>query len=166
MPALEREQTSKRSDERTIGGSKPRTLILAGQDRELVPQQHEFHVFRELGPSTPNEQPQDSREGKVSKGEERSRPILPGPANALTAGGSCAVQRFLVIGPACEPVRGNNEPSRDRTGTATEQAQRRRTVPNLPQGRNAADLFEPGISVLAPFHTRRKNVSPAMPLQH
>ncbi len=38
--------------------------------------------------------------------------------DALTAGGSCAVQRFLVTGRACEPVRGNNEPSRDRTGTA------------------------------------------------
>jgi hypothetical protein len=90
MPAPEREQTSKRSDERAIGGSKPRTLMLASQDRELVPQHDEFDVLGELGPSTPNEQPQNSREGKVGEGEEH-RSILPGPANALTADRSCAL---------------------------------------------------------------------------
>jgi hypothetical protein len=54
-----------------------RALMLASQHRELVPQQHEFDVLIELGPSTPNEQTQDSREGKVSEGEEHE-PILPG----------------------------------------------------------------------------------------
>ena len=87
---------SKRSDQGTIGGPQLRTLLLASQDRELVPQQHDFDVVGELGPSTSNEQPQNSREGKVSEGEEH-RPILPGRANALTAGGSCAVQRLLVF---------------------------------------------------------------------
>jgi hypothetical protein len=76
-----RKQTSKRSDEGTIGRPQLRTLMLASQDRELVPQQHEFDVFRELGPPTPNEQLQNSRERKVSEGEQH-RPILPGPANA------------------------------------------------------------------------------------
>jgi hypothetical protein len=38
VPALLRKQTSKRSEKRTIGGPKPRRLMLARQDRELVPQ--------------------------------------------------------------------------------------------------------------------------------
>jgi hypothetical protein len=38
VPALLRKQTSKRSEKRTIGGPKPRRLIRARQDRELVPQ--------------------------------------------------------------------------------------------------------------------------------
>jgi hypothetical protein len=42
-----------RNDERAIGGPKPRTLLLASQDRELVSQQHEFHVLGELGPVDP-----------------------------------------------------------------------------------------------------------------
>jgi hypothetical protein len=54
MPAPVREQPSKRRDEGTIGRPQPRTLMLASQDRELVPQQHEFDVLGELGPSTPN----------------------------------------------------------------------------------------------------------------
>jgi hypothetical protein len=95
-PAPVREQARERGDEGTIGGPKLRTLMLASQDRELVPQQHEFDVLGELGPSASNEQPQNSREGKVSEGEGH-RPILPGPAIALTADGSCAVQRFLVL---------------------------------------------------------------------
>jgi len=37
MPTLVREQTSKRSDQGTIGGPKLRTLMLASQDRELMP---------------------------------------------------------------------------------------------------------------------------------
>lgn len=70
VPTPVREQSSKRSDERAIGGPKPRTLMLASQNRELVPQQHQFHVLGELGLSTPNEQPQNSGEGKVREGEE------------------------------------------------------------------------------------------------
>jgi hypothetical protein len=38
---------SKRSDERTIGGSKPRALILTSQNRELMSQQQQFHVLGE-----------------------------------------------------------------------------------------------------------------------
>jgi hypothetical protein len=102
LPALEREQPSKRRDQGTIGGPQPRTPMLASQDPELVPQQHEFYVLGELGPSTQNEQPHNSGEGKVSEGEDH-RPILPGRANALTAGGSCAVQRLLVLARAREP---------------------------------------------------------------
>jgi hypothetical protein len=87
-----REQSSKRSDERTIGGPKPRTLVLTSQNRELVPQQHQLHVLGELGAPTANEQPQNGSEGKVSEREEH-RAILPGPVRADS---SCAVQRFLV----------------------------------------------------------------------
>jgi hypothetical protein len=57
VPAPVREQSSKRGDERTVGGAKPRSPLLTSQDRELVPQHHEFHVLGEIGPSTPNEQP-------------------------------------------------------------------------------------------------------------
>jgi hypothetical protein len=45
MSAAVREQPSKRRDEGTLGGPQPRTLLLASQDPELVPQQHEFHVL-------------------------------------------------------------------------------------------------------------------------
>ncbi len=57
MPAPARKQTSKRSDERTIGQAKLRTLMLASQHRELVPHHHKFDVLGERGPPTPNEQP-------------------------------------------------------------------------------------------------------------
>src|SRR5215204_4076101 len=65
-----REQSSKRGDERTIGGPKPRTLVLTSQNRELVPQQHQLHVLGELGSPTTNEQSQNSSKGKVSEGEQ------------------------------------------------------------------------------------------------
>ena len=71
VPAPVREKSSKRSDERTIGGPKPRTLMLTSQHRELVPQQHQLHVLGELGSPTANEQSQNSSKGKVSEGEER-----------------------------------------------------------------------------------------------
>jgi hypothetical protein len=74
-----REQSCKRSDERTIGGPKPRTLMLTSQNRELVPQQHQLHVLGELGAPTANEQPQNGSKGKVGEGEEH-RAILSGPA--------------------------------------------------------------------------------------
>jgi hypothetical protein len=67
LPAPLRKQTSKRSDEGTIGRSKLRTLMLVSQDRELVPQHQEFHVLCELGPPIPNEQPQNSSERKYAK---------------------------------------------------------------------------------------------------
>lgn len=62
-----RKQTSKRSDEGTIGRPKLWSLMLASQHRELVSQHQEFDVFGELGPSIPNEQPQNSREGEASE---------------------------------------------------------------------------------------------------
>jgi hypothetical protein len=96
MPAPVREQSSKGGDECTIGGSKPGALLLTSQDRELVPQEHQFYVLGELGPAGANEQPQNSSEGKVRKGEEH-RAILPGPANAPRAESSCAAQRYLVL---------------------------------------------------------------------
>jgi hypothetical protein len=64
LPAPVREQSSKRSDERAVGGPKPRTPTLAPQHRELVPQQHQLHVLGEVGPSTPNEQSQNSNEAR------------------------------------------------------------------------------------------------------
>jgi hypothetical protein len=59
-----REQSSKRSDERAVGRPKPWTLVLTSQYRELVPQQHQLHVFGELGSPTPNEQPQNTSEAR------------------------------------------------------------------------------------------------------
>ena len=82
VPAPRRKETSKRSDEGTIGWAQLRTCLLGRQHRQLVTEHHEFDVFGELGPPTPNEQPQNSREGKVSEREEH-RAILPGPATAL-----------------------------------------------------------------------------------
>jgi hypothetical protein len=96
-----REQSSKRSDERTTGGPKPRTLVLTSQNRELVPQQHQLHILGELGSPTTNEQAQKSSKGTVSEGEEH-RAILPGPANPSELDGPCAVQRFLVFARARE----------------------------------------------------------------
>jgi len=64
VPAPVRKQTSKRSDEGTIGRPQLRTLMLASEDRELVPQQHEFEVFRELGPPIPNEQLENSKNAR------------------------------------------------------------------------------------------------------
>jgi hypothetical protein len=58
VPAPVREQSRKRSDERTIGGAKPRTLLLASENRELMSQQHQLHVLGELGSAAANEQPQ------------------------------------------------------------------------------------------------------------
>ena len=76
------EKSSKRSDECTIGRAKPRVLMLTSQNRELVPKEHQFHVFGELGSATADEQPQNSSEGKVGEGEEH-RAIL--PVNGLTS---------------------------------------------------------------------------------
>ncbi len=116
VPAPVREQSSKRGDERTIGGSKPRALLLASQDRELVPQEHQFHVLGELGSATADEQPQNSSKGKVREGDEH-RAILPRPANALTTDSSCAVQRFLIFARARETRNqdGATTPGRERT---------------------------------------------------
>jgi hypothetical protein len=58
VPAPVREQSRKRSDERPIGGSKPRTLLLTSQNRELVSQRHQLHVLGELSSAAANEQPQ------------------------------------------------------------------------------------------------------------
>lgn len=70
VPAPVREQSSKRSDERPVGGAKPRTPLLTSQNRELVPQEHEFHVLGELGSTAADEQPQNCGKGKVGEGEE------------------------------------------------------------------------------------------------
>jgi hypothetical protein len=69
-PTPVREQTSKRSDQGTVGRPKLRTLMLASQDRKLVPQEYEFHVLGDVGPPPSNEQPQQSSEGNVSEGKE------------------------------------------------------------------------------------------------
>jgi hypothetical protein len=61
----------------------------ATKDQELVPEQHDFDVRGELGPSTPNEQPQNSQRSPLT----------------------CTRAR--------EPLRRNNHRSRDQTGTAT-----------------------------------------------
>jgi len=48
---------SKRSDQRAIGGPKPRARVLTSQKRSLVAQQHQLHALGELGSPTANEQP-------------------------------------------------------------------------------------------------------------
>jgi hypothetical protein len=78
VPAPVREQSSKRSDERTIGGAKPRSPMLTSQNQELVPQQHQVHVLSELGSTAADEQPQNRGKGKAGEGEEHQA-ILPGP---------------------------------------------------------------------------------------
>jgi hypothetical protein len=75
-------EPSERRDEGTIGGAKLRARLLARQHRQLVAEQHEFDVFGELGPSTPNEQPQNSGEAKVGEGEQH-RAIVPARATAF-----------------------------------------------------------------------------------
>jgi len=69
-PTAVREQTSKRSDQGTVGRPKLRTLMLASQDRKLVSQQHGFNVLGEVGLPPSKEQPQQGSEGKVSEGKE------------------------------------------------------------------------------------------------
>src|SRR5438067_1637711 len=71
-----RKQSSQRCEERPIGGTKPRALMLTSQHRELVSKQHQLHIVGELSSATANEQPPNSREGKVGEGEEH-RAILP-----------------------------------------------------------------------------------------
>jgi hypothetical protein len=71
-----RERSRKRSDERPIGRSKPRTRLLTSENRQLVPQKHQLDILGELGSPIADEQPQDSSEGKVRKRKEH-RPILP-----------------------------------------------------------------------------------------
>ena len=80
----------------TVGGAKPRSLLLSRQNRELVPQQHQLDVLGNLGPTATDEQPQNRGKGKVGEGKEH-RAILPGPTNELTADSSCTVQRSLVL---------------------------------------------------------------------
>jgi hypothetical protein len=45
---------------RGAGSKKPRALMPTSQNRELVPQQHQFHVLDELSSAGPNEQPRRS----------------------------------------------------------------------------------------------------------
>jgi hypothetical protein len=114
VPAPLRQQSSKRSDEGTIGGPKPRTPILASQHRELVPKQHQLSVLGELGPSTPNEQPQNSNEGKV--GRRRGASTDPPRRSQRPHGGQfLRRQRFLVFVRARETRDGGvPRPSSDR----------------------------------------------------
>jgi hypothetical protein len=150
MPAPVRKQPSKRRDQGTIGRPQLRTLMLASHDRKLMPQQHEFDVFSVFVPSTPNEQPQNSREGKVSEGEEH-RPILPGRPKAVRAGDSCALQRFLVL--ACARTtkalrRAKPRPNRHSGGDPLRLSGHVTTLP---------DLYEPRIRVLTPFTPQGPN---------
>jgi hypothetical protein len=85
VPAPVREQSNKRRDERAVGRTKRRSPPLTSQNRELVPQEHQFHVLGELGSAAADEQPQNGREGKVGEGEEH-RAILAGPVSGLTSG--------------------------------------------------------------------------------
>jgi len=57
VPPPVRQMPSKRSDQRAIGGPKPRARVLTSQKRSLVAQQHQLHALGELGSPTANEQP-------------------------------------------------------------------------------------------------------------
>ncbi len=151
VPAPVREQSSKRGDERTIGGSKPRALLLASQDRELVPQEHQFHVLGELGSATADEQPQNSSKGKVREGDEH-RAILPRPANALTTDSSCAVQRFLIFARARETRNqdGATTPGRERTPKRPTRSRINGEDAKGPPV-TAESMLESRIGVLTPF---------------
>jgi hypothetical protein len=59
IPPPTREQSRQRGDERPIGRAKPRALLLTRQNRELMPQQHQFHILGELGPTAADEQAQN-----------------------------------------------------------------------------------------------------------
>jgi hypothetical protein len=95
VPASVREQSRKRRDERAAGGAKPRSPLLTSQNRELVPQQHQFHVLGELGPTAADERPQNSCKGKQAKERSIERSSQAGElVRGLIL--PCAVQRFLV----------------------------------------------------------------------
>jgi hypothetical protein len=93
VPAPVREQSRERGDERTIGGAKPRALLLASENRELVSQEHQFHVLGELGSSIADEQPQNSgkRQGRRRKGASADPPR---PSGALMPESSCVDRPF------------------------------------------------------------------------
>jgi len=95
VPTPGRKETSQRSDEGTIRWAQPWTRLLARQHCQLVTEQDEFDVFGELGTPTSNEQPQNSRECKVSEREEH-REMLPARGTALTA--DCFLRRSAVSG--------------------------------------------------------------------
>jgi hypothetical protein len=87
-----REQSRKRGDERAIGRSKPRSLLLTSENRELVSKEHQFHVLGELGPAAADEQPQKCGKGKVGDIERSSQ-----AKSTDSQLRSCAVQRLLVF---------------------------------------------------------------------
>jgi hypothetical protein len=60
-----------------------------------VTEHDEFDVFGEFGSPSSNEQPQNSREGKVSEREEH-RAMLPAPATAF--GADQSLRRSAVSG--------------------------------------------------------------------
>jgi hypothetical protein len=60
--APRREQASKRGEERAIRWSQQWADGLTAEHDELMPQDQQFDVFRELAAPTPDKQPQKSRE--------------------------------------------------------------------------------------------------------
>jgi hypothetical protein len=82
----------------------PMNVLLASQDPELVPQQHDFQLLGELDPPTPNEQPQKSGERDVSE-RDKHAPIVPRPSEYPhdSHSSACAAQRFLLLARAREP---------------------------------------------------------------
>jgi hypothetical protein len=111
VPAPVREQSRERGDERTIGGAKPRALLLASENRELVSQEHQFHVLGELGSSIADEQPQNSGNGKVGEGKEH-RPILPGPVAPLRLRVLAWISRFWYSRARVKPGKDASQDSK------------------------------------------------------
>jgi mannose-6-phosphate isomerase-like protein (cupin superfamily) len=111
VPAPVREQSRERGDERTIGGAKPRALLLASENRELVSQEHQFHVLGELGSSIADEQPQNSGKGKVGEGKEH-RPILPGPVAPLCIRVLAWISRFWYSRARVKPRKDASQDSK------------------------------------------------------
>jgi hypothetical protein len=79
VPAPVREQSRERGDERTVGRSKPRALLLTSENRELVPKARQFEVLGELGSSNRGRAASERQQRLGKRGREH-QPILPGPA--------------------------------------------------------------------------------------
>jgi hypothetical protein len=78
---------SKRRKEGAIGRPQRGAPLLSAEHDELMSQHEQFDVFRELAAAGSDEQPQNSREGEISEGEEHP-PMLPEPSTKRSRSGT------------------------------------------------------------------------------
>jgi hypothetical protein len=76
-PAL-RQHPSERGEEGAIGRPQRDAPLLSAEHDELMSQHEQLDVFGELAAPRLDEQPENSREGEISEGEEHP-PMLPDP---------------------------------------------------------------------------------------